>query len=384
MLSQEIILRLIAKFYDAAADRRFWPEFLQEFAQAARGTTTAIIYYDSTLPTANFEAGVNYSEEYGRNYLEYYHKVNPWTRSWKSQLDRPGLDSIGTSEQRVPLRDLEKTEFYNDHLLPHDTIHQVGCMIEKTEHRHSGFTCLRPRQSGPFGQDEVDLLRLLYPHLERAMQFNRRLAFLEGRCLASFEVLDMVAAGVVLLDRAGRILAVNRAAQRVLDQNDGLSAARDGLIASTSDQNQRLRAEIGESVLTSRGSGLSAGGALAIARPSGKRPFSVVIMPASVIAFPSDVGRPSAVVFVNDPEIKADAAPAILRRLYDLTASEARLASLLLQDENLVDAAERLGISHNTARTHLQRIYDKTGTRRQAELVRVLMAGVGGLAVSER
>lgn len=65
----------------------------------------------------------------------------------------------------------------------------------------------------------------------------------------------------------------------------------------------------------------------------------------------------------------------MLREAYGLTPAEERLALLILQGLRLAEAEAVLGIRHSTARTHMKRIYAKTGTRRQVELVRLLMMG---------
>ena len=144
----------------------------------------------------------------------------------------------------------------------------------------------------------------------------------------------------------------------------------------------RLRTK--EAALTARGNGVSAGGSLRIVRPSGKRPLAVVIMPASIHAFPPDAREPTVIVFISDPEAKLQTAPEVLARLYDLTAAESRLAEQLMQGETLVHAAERLGVSHNTARTHLQRIYQKTDTSHQGALVRLLVSSTSQLLLEPR
>jgi DNA-binding CsgD family transcriptional regulator len=61
-----------------------------------------------------------------------------------------------------------------------------------------------------------------------------------------------------------------------------------------------------------------------------------------------------------------------LRSLYDLTEAEARVCDLLYQSRNLPEAAKILGISINTAKTHLNRSFRKVGVQSQAELVRRL------------
>jgi DNA-binding CsgD family transcriptional regulator len=383
MLSEESVLSLVARIYDAVADVELWPAFLQDFADAVHGTATAMLFYDWSVPGARLETAVRFDPEYAHRYVEHYNTVNPWIKSWKAHLNRAGPDSIGTSEERVELAVLEKTEFYNDYLLPQNTIHQIGCIVTKTEETCSAFTCLRPRQNGPFGPAEEELLRLLFPHLQRGMEFYKRMATLEGQYRASLDALDRLPTGVILIDDQGRILEANRAAKRILAENDGLATEKSRLAASTSNQTKELRSRIAAAALTGQGKGLSAGGSFGLTRPSGRRPFGLVIMPASHHTFPADCGRPAVIVFITDPEARVQMAPEVLAQIYDLTHAESRLAEHLIQGESLVDAAERLGVSHNTARTHLQRIYEKTGASHQGELVRLLLAGIANLLPAE-
>ena len=63
-----------------------------------------------------------------------------------------------------------------------------------------------------------------------------------------------------------------------------------------------------------------------------------------------------------------------LRAGFGLTTAEARVALALVDDDALVHVADRLCISRNTVRTHLQRIFGKTNTARQTELIRVLVS----------
>jgi DNA-binding CsgD family transcriptional regulator len=209
------------------------------------------------------------------------------------------------------------------------------------------------------------------------------MADLSGCYRASLDALDRLPAGVILVDDHGRILEANRAAKLILSQNDGLRTDKEGLAAATSNQTKELRSRIAAAALTARGKGVSAGGSIAIVRPSGKRPLGVVMMPASVHAFPPDAREPAVMIFVSDPEAKLRTAPEVLARVYDLTAAESRLAEQLMHGESLVHAAERLGVSHNTARTHLQRIYQKTETTHQGDLVRLLLASPANLSLPE-
>jgi len=86
------------------------------------------------------------------------------------------------------------------------------------------------------------------------------------------------------------------------------------------------------------------------------------------------VPQPMAVIFINDPDKNNKPTAVQLREKFAMTPAEAGFAVEILKGDGIQAAADRLSISRATARTHLSRIFDKTGTRRQAELVRVLLS----------
>lgn len=61
-------------------------------------------------------------------------------------------------------------------------------------------------------------------------------------------------------------------------------------------------------------------------------------------------------------------------RRYGLTPAEARLLDILCAGASMPQAAMQLGVARTTARTHLQRIFDKSGARRQSDLQRLIFA----------
>jgi DNA-binding CsgD family transcriptional regulator len=79
-------------------------------------------------------------------------------------------------------------------------------------------------------------------------------------------------------------------------------------------------------------------------------------------------------IFVVDPSAAADPSPEQLRAQFGLTAAEAAFACAIVSGEGLRECARAIGIAEATARTHLHRIFEKTGTKRQAQLVRVILA----------
>ena len=86
------------------------------------------------------------------------------------------------------------------------------------------------------------------------------------------------------------------------------------------------------------------------------------------------VAESGAIYFLLDGQPMTDKRLDAAATIYGLSAGQRRLAGFIADGRSLPDAAREMGISANTARTHLQRIYDKTGVHNQPALVRVLLS----------
>jgi DNA-binding CsgD family transcriptional regulator len=136
---------------------------------------------------------------------------------------------------------------------------------------------------------------------------------------------------------------------------------------------------------------MQAGGTMLIARASMKSSHSVLVTPARKGPFTMGAERAAAVVFINDPAVEPPGCIDFLRCLYGLTKAEARLAVVLVGGRGLRHAAEELGISLNTAKTQERIIFEKTNTRRQGELISLLLrtpafmqaCGTGGISTKK-
>ena len=115
---------------------------------------------------------------------------------------------------------------------------------------------------------------------------------------------------------------------------------------------------------------------LAAPRQEG-RPLSLLICPlrpeASPIGAAHPMAHPMALIFVGDSDDRSPAPAETLAKLYGLTPAEARLVEGLLAGETLQDYADRPAVSLHTAKTHLKHVFAKTGTGRQANLIRDLL-----------
>jgi DNA-binding CsgD family transcriptional regulator len=212
----------------------------------------------------------------------------------------------------------------------------------------------------------------LLSHLQRVLNVHRRLSTVEDMLTGLTDVVDRLSHGVVLVGVSGFVVHANRSAEELFSADDGVRLQERELRADKVADTATLKALIANAMSsTSRDKD---GGALAvIARKSGRPPLRVLVTPLAQrpIAYSEDT--PAALVFITDPEKMPLPSQQHLQRLFSLTPAEARVAMALLDGESVERLADHLGISRNTARTHLRRLFAKTNTKRQGELIRVLL-----------
>lgn len=259
----------------------------------------------------------------------------------------------------------DRTAFYNEWFMPQHQNFALFINVAKEGDAVAGIGFYRAATGGLFTADDDRLLRSLGPHLHRAIALNLRLGRIEIERDSTAEMLNRCDHGALLVDAEARILFANGTAEALLREGTGLRV-RDGRLATCLPaKTAALRA------LIAGGADGLAGGMLALPRLD-KRSLTVLILPLRAeTAWLAQ--RPAAIVFVKDPEAGALPSRDEIRRLFALTPAQAALAREILTGDGIQAAARRLGISRSTARTHLLEVFQRTGTRRQAELVRVIL-----------
>jgi DNA-binding CsgD family transcriptional regulator len=244
-----------------------------------------------------------------------------------------------------------------------------------------GATALgRAPRNGEWEQRHIDLLRLLAPHLRRAAQIHSCLEKMRLGDAGGAEALDRLARGVIVADRASKPLFVNRIAAEIMAEADGLRIDSAGLCAARSVETAAIRRKI--AAASDPASVRAAGGAVRVSRASIRPPLAVLIAPLKAGWFVQR--EPAAILLINDPERSAPVPSAYLQQIYGLTPAEAAVTVEVLRGSGLRSAAAKLGITTSTVRTHLQRVFEKTQTRRQAELVRLIAESYSGLRFDDR
>lgn len=373
-LSDDRLLALIRLIYETAEDASLWTDLLQRLANLLGATVATLDLYNLARQQGDVQAYINVSPEFIHQYKVHFSNKNLWL-SYRQDLVVPGRAVLG--QMLVPDDVMLKSEFYQDFLRHEEIFHLAGMRILETGSLAAHLSLMRPHGSEAFEVGILSFLEVLVPHLQQAMRLHHRIVDAEACGCSLSEALDRMPVGVILVDGSARVVTMNKAACEIVKARDGLAVALDGLEAVCHREMLALRNLISAAAATTSGHRVKPGGTLLISRPSMARSFTVQVLPLKARSRVSGLSRPAAAVFVSDPEAR----PAVTHMacLYHLTPAEEALALRLVQGQSLKEAAEELGITLNTARTHLKHIFLKTGTQRQSELMRLLLQGVTGL-----
>jgi DNA-binding CsgD family transcriptional regulator len=375
MVDQDGLSRLVARIYDAVLYPEQWDSALLALSDALGGAGLNIAYVDSTRNPRFFLGMARLDPERGKQFLHAPEYVEPTFAACMAKLG--GSLPVGRLICREEIwtdKEYANSPIFNDVIRPQGMWHWAFPMLAFDAEYFVPFGILRAPGAALFDGADAKLIARVLPHLTRAVQTALRLGVLGAEAASLEALIDRLSIGVISVDAAGRVLRLNRVAEDILRENDGLTAAQGRVAAAKAADTAKLRRLIGEASRTSRGEGLTAGGAMELARPSAKRPLAIMVAP-----FRSEKGRhethnASVVVFVSDPERKPRPPIQALASAFGLTRREAQLAERLAQGDTIERAAEALGMKRNTARVHLQGLFNKTGVRRRTEFEALLRA----------
>ncbi|MGH6813527.1 MAG: helix-turn-helix transcriptional regulator [Methylocella sp.] len=219
--------------------------------------------------------------------------------------------------------------------------------------------------SEPFSGPEIETLRRLLPHLQKAGNLALRLAAAHhAGLLAAFGTFDF---GVIILDWKGRVLLLGPGAEVLMNPH---FVVRAGFLKASLRQNEVLLQKLIQSVLAN--GALDAAAPLNVAAMARRGATPLLVHATQLPHWDTDRFRHArAALMLVDRDTHRP--PPDLRHIFGMTRSEADIAALLASGRDIDEIAEMRRTSPGTLRAQLRSIFVKTETRRQAELVGVLL-----------
>ena len=374
MLDDRVVSTFIGDVYEAAVEPALWDGVLARLARACNGHSAVLYQFDRARRRAEFVGAMGLDPRFVADYERHYSAVDVWN---ERALKRQPVGLAGGTHELISDAEFERTEFYNDHLRHVGIFYGAGGVVDRTASSMAICGVQRGRRFGAFAPDELRLFTVLFPHFRRGLMIRRELAVAVPRA-ALVETIDRLREGVIIVDGSGRPIFLNRMAEAIVADGRGLYIENGRLAGGTPSQTAALNANLHAAIETANGRGIAGGGTVILRGPDGAAPLRVTVSPLRGPL--AGLRAPSAVLFIHDGAL--DRAPLdALRRRYHLTAAEARVLAALVQGKAAKTIAGEHGVSVNTVRVQIQRLFAKTGLHRQADLIR--LAASMGLAEGE-
>jgi DNA-binding CsgD family transcriptional regulator len=366
MGAAETIPAAVAQLYEGVLDPALWPSALQTVTDLMKADHAIALVQRSDSRNVEFVTAARVDMQ----------RLNVFTSAMEQGTAAQffaGMPSRSVLSSTISLPELPRSDFYHDIIRPMNGHHAAFFFSPLTQQTVGSCVICRPPQMGDYDLPELECMRLLAPHIESALRLRQRLAQAEAEVRQSLHVLNHMDLGVVLLERSGLPHFVNRYAETLLQERDGLVCDRTGISAATAGATRQLRQLIAIAAQPEKYAGAQSL-RLCLPRPSMRRPLVIRVMPLSRAAAET-FGSAAAeiIVFIHDPHRAGHSDEPILMAAFGLTEREADVAALLAQGCDLAMIAEVLSISIGTVRSHLKHVFSKTGTSRQGELIRLVL-----------
>lgn len=373
-VSDKTILDLIASLYDAAQDHSLdaWSDFYLRLSDLLGSGPGSLSFYSPDKKKFDLFTSTMDTDLF-KEYNDYYQFVTPFRRQI---LQMQSGDRFNRAEHCSD-KNFLKTEIYQDYFRRQDVFNYEYRVLCKEGETLAGVAFSRPRKMKNFGAVEYAVLETIIPHLQKAFQIYLKFSEIRLEKEILSECFEKITQGIIVLKKSGKVVFMNASAKEFIAAKDGLQIDRNGaLTAGTTLETKRLRNVI-ETVFEAENI-VRTKSILQISRNSTMRPLSVFVAPFSENRIFSKT-EGLALLLINDPEQQVTDIEPVLSRIYQLTPSESKIAALLAQGKTLNETCEILCIKQNTIRTHLKRIFSKTETRRQSELVKLILSNTNNV-----
>ncbi len=307
-------------------------------------------------------------------YISYYRSLTPFSGQ--------SIDTVFTQRDVMTDEEWVKTDYYQTSCKYQNVFHVMGADIS-TEHDGVFRLRITRAESEPaFDEQDRALCQMLLPHIRSAFYVRSMLGRSESMGNLYADAINRLSVATILLNDKGVVQKLNDYAQTLLERSDGLKLVGDRLEASYPSDNKELQKRIKDAFDARERREPISSEPLSVTRPSGEVNLGIVFETVPDTSWLDDGDRSALLLYVRDAVNKSSVSSSVAKELFDFTPAETALALELANGLSLEDTAEKLGIMRNTARAHLRAIFSKTGVRRQAELVRVMLNSVVALSGS--
>jgi DNA-binding CsgD family transcriptional regulator len=377
MSETELLSTLVGDIYDAALDPNLWPGALGGAARYVNGYAGALIAKNTSDRSISFAYDDGTIDRHFRRlYGERYSRIDPsMTAHFLAEIGEP----VATVDY-MALEEFYRSRLFTEWAQPQGLIDYVGVALDKSATSVAMFGVFRHERDGVADETMRRRMRLVAPHFRRAVLIGQviDLKAMEARTFA--DTLDGLSAALFLVDAEARIVHANAAGLGMLSVSNPVRSGGGRLVAVNGAADKALR-----EVFLDAGQGDAAVGikgiAVSLTATTGERYVAHVLPLTSRMRGRFGADRSAvAALFIRKAVVEMSSPPEIIARTYGLTPTELRVLIAVVEIGGAPEVAEVLGIAETTVKFHLRNLFEKTGSRRQADLVKLVASFASPLA----
>ena len=360
---------VILSTYESVLSASGLANLAESVVRLAGGHSGAFVSYGSIPEKTTFcsEFAYNIDPSAQEIFLKRFDGVSPF-RALERQA---GAGQIITASALVSSEAYRKSAFYNEFFKKRDHFDYLSIMFTKSAAAMAGFAIMRPHSQGLVTELELDRLKLVTPHLQRAFSVRHLLSEQKSQLDMLETAIASTGYGLVIAAADRRITYANPVAEALLRARRGLKCEA-GKIAAF---NPRTALKLQSAVAAAcRADGdTMPGDSLLVSDEEGGASLVLHIVPVSPRSSNIFVEREQfcAAIFIVNRRSPTSHRVKNFASLFRVTPGEARMLGELISGEKIASICSRLAISENTARTHLKNILSKTETHSQAQLMKL-------------
>src|SRR4051812_41922013 len=211
---------IVADIYDAALDPPLWRKVLKNVCAFARGGPSASLFWqDAARKTGNSYFVWGGEARFGQLYWEKYIALNPFTPA----AGLFPLEQLYSAADVLPAREFIETEFYKEWMSPQGWGDVLSVNLDKTATGRAVFSVARHARDGLVDEEMRHRMRLLVPHVRRAVNIGKLIDLNRQQAAALADTLDGLHAGAFLVDADGRLVHANTSATARPTEAKGLN-----------------------------------------------------------------------------------------------------------------------------------------------------------------
>jgi DNA-binding CsgD family transcriptional regulator len=353
----ETITTLIGDIYEAALDPSAWPNTLRKVNEFVGAQASGIYSRDAISKTGITHHYFGADPFYIQLYAESHARYDPLAIF-------PPMGRVTAIPDLVSYEEYRRGPFYREWLRPQGFADAVNVVLANRGLTRATLLTVLPGKSQMVDFEMRHRVELIVPHLQRAILIHGRLDEKQEESATLSETLDGLETAIFLVNAEGRVVHVNDAGKSMLRSTRTFRLNGGRLAGFDAAAEQTLR-----DLLATDVQGREARATVPANRNEGEHHY--VIQRLKLGSYPARASKAVAAILVRKSEIDLGSAAELIAIAFGLTPMELRVFLAIVELGGIPEAAVALGIARTTVKTHLYRIFSKTGTNRQVHLARL-------------